>query len=369
MATAEHPLAAVTVTKEMTLLDQIAAEASARYMPTLTVKQFTEREKNLRELKEMLVEGVDYGVIPGTDKPVLLLPGAQKICTFFGYAPHYELACIEDWNGSSYGEPLFYYKYTCVLSKGGNPVGEGQGSCNSWESKYRYRWVKAEDIPARYSQEEVDAFTVREGSIFEFDFAVKKSETSGKYGKSLDYWQRFHDAIEATRARHVERDTKNGKKWGWEIDATLYRIPNDQFADIINTCQKMGQKRAYVAATLSATGASQYFTQDLEDTTESLDQVRDRRIAEERSKTSAAEADSPELAAVLAKLTGKWDDDQIIIGDLAQGLDELQSGEGDKAFVRAQKEFGRPDRSAENVAQIVRYMFNTLKKAEAVAHA
>ncbi len=118
------------LTVEKSLLDQIAEETArvgARYMPTLTVKQFTEREKLLRELKEMLMEGVDYGVIPGTEKPTLLLPGAQKICTFFGYVPHYEVRQIEEWTPDKYGEPLFYYDYTCVLLKDRQGVGEGRG--------------------------------------------------------------------------------------------------------------------------------------------------------------------------------------------------------------------------------------------------
>ena len=92
------------VTQERTLLDQIAEEQArvgARYMPTLTVKQFTEREKLLRELREMLVEGVDYGVIPGTQKPTLLLPGAQKINAFFAYVPHYTETAIEEWTSGS----------------------------------------------------------------------------------------------------------------------------------------------------------------------------------------------------------------------------------------------------------------------------
>jgi hypothetical protein len=43
------------------------------------------------------------------------------------------------------------------------------------------------------------------------------------------------------------------------------RVANPDFADVINTVQKIGAKRAYVGACLSATGASQYFSADLED--------------------------------------------------------------------------------------------------------
>ena len=47
---------------------------------------------------------------------------------------------------------------------------------------------------------------------------------------------------------------------------TLYRVPNPDVADLVNTIQKMAQKRALVAATLIATSASEFFTQDVEDT-------------------------------------------------------------------------------------------------------
>jgi hypothetical protein len=43
------------------------------------------------------------------------------------------------------------------------------------------------------------------------------------------------------------------------------KYKNQAATDIVNTILKMGQKRAFVGATISATGASDYFTQDLED--------------------------------------------------------------------------------------------------------
>src|SRR6185312_5705350 len=103
---------------------------------------------------------------------------------------------------------------------------------------------------------------------------------------------------------------------------------NSDFADTINTCQKMGQKRAYIAATLSATGASQYFTQDLEDmdidtgghakgTQEAADYVRDQKLkgsattagnpptpaAAEGRGESAAAPTSPEVEALMRRCT------------------------------------------------------------------
>lgn len=222
------------------LLDRIVEERErigARYMPTLTVKQFIEREGQLRELKELLVKDTDYGTIPGTPKPTLYQAGAQKICTFFGYAPSYTVEEIEDWDGARHGgEPLFYYKYTCTLTKDGKPVGQGTGSCNSWESKYRYRVSKRVcpdcGVPALIEGKQWKPTDPKQWVCY-----GKK----GGCGAKFDF-----------------NDTRIA---GQEIG----RVANPEFADIINTVQKIAQKRAYVGACLSATGASQYFTQDIED--------------------------------------------------------------------------------------------------------
>jgi hypothetical protein len=53
--------------------------------------------------------------------------------------------------------------------------------------------------------------------------------------------------------------------WEMDVDATLYRVPNPDAADVVNTIQKMAQQRALIAATLIAVSASEFFTQDVED--------------------------------------------------------------------------------------------------------
>lgn len=241
------------------------AEIASRYKPVMSIGEAIQRHRELAQfIREILVEGEDYGKIPGTDtKPVLLKPGAEKLCAFFGYAPVYTVTDIEDWMGNRFSEPLFYYRYTCTLMKDGAPVGSGEGSANTWESKYRWRWVPESSLP---SGTDKATLATRGGAVTEFDFAIEKGETGGQYGKPAEYWAKWRKAIESGMARSVDKTSKAGKKLkAWEMDGTLYRIPNSDFADVINTIQKMGQKRAYIAATLSATGASQYFTQDLED--------------------------------------------------------------------------------------------------------
>jgi hypothetical protein len=37
--------------------------------------------------KQVMVKDLDYGIIPGTDKPTLYKPGAEKLCELYGFAP------------------------------------------------------------------------------------------------------------------------------------------------------------------------------------------------------------------------------------------------------------------------------------------
>lgn len=249
------------------ILEQIEwrqAEVASRYKPVMEIEDQLERFKLLEKfIKTVLVENQDYGSVPGVEKPFLFKPGAQKLCMLFGYSPHYDTrVMIEDWGGDKYNEPLFYYQYCCTLFKDQAAVGEGIGSANSWESKYRYRWV-SESFLTPNQKRDKERLLRRDATIREPAFAVDKAETGGKYGKPAEYWQRWRLAIESGEAKKIDMKKKDGGKMpGWELPSILYRVPNDEFANVINTCQKIGQKRAYVEATLSATGASQFFTQD-----------------------------------------------------------------------------------------------------------
>jgi hypothetical protein len=235
-------------------------------MPVLSIEAALERRSIFVEyVKQLMVDGMDYGTIPGTPKPTLHKPGAEKLCTLFGFVPEFEaVQVVEDWTGQDHaGEPFFFYRYRCRLFRHGMAVGEGFGSCNSFESRYRWRWVKEDEVPRHLDR---DKLVCRAGSITEFAFAVDKAETSGQYGKPADYWQRFKDAIQSGTARLISKQTKSGKQMdAWEIDATVYRVPNDDIASQVNTIDKMAQKRSLVAAVLIAANASEFFTQDIED--------------------------------------------------------------------------------------------------------
>ena len=92
-------------------------------------------------VKNQMVKDVDYGVIPGTNgKPTLLKSGAEKLCRLFNLSADISLGySIEDFTGKEYGEPLFYYRYRCTLTWQNQLIATCEGSCNSWEKKYRYR--------------------------------------------------------------------------------------------------------------------------------------------------------------------------------------------------------------------------------------
>jgi hypothetical protein len=197
------------------------AQAIARYQ---LMAQFT---------KEVMVQGHDYGIIPGTDKPTLLKPGAEKLNSFFGLAPTFEpIQTIIDVTGKDHdGEPFLYFQYRCTAYVGGNRIAEGIGSCNSWEKKYRYR--NADRVCP----------TCGKPTIF-------KSKNKPEFY----CWQK-KGGCGATFPLTDKRIT----------DQETGQIKNPDVCELLNTIDKMAQKRALVAATLIATNASDHYTQDLED--------------------------------------------------------------------------------------------------------
>jgi len=210
--------------------------AGSPYLPALTITQAAERRNAIVEFTQTIMrQGVDFGAIPGTDKPTLLKPGAEKLCTQFGLSPSFEqVEATRDWTGAhTGGEPLFFYEYRCRLVRDGRVVGEGIGSCNSWEKKYRYR--KAERVcPACGAAAIIKGKKEYGGGWLCFG---KKGGCGAKYGEN-------EPAITQQEAGQV---------------------PNTEVADLVNTISKMAQKRALVAATLIALNASEFFTQDMED--------------------------------------------------------------------------------------------------------
>src|ERR1044072_629097 len=65
-----------------------------------------------RFYREVMVEGTDYGVIPGTKQPTLYQPGAQMLDQIFGYSPQFDITpqSVIDWDRPL---PFFHYLIQC----------------------------------------------------------------------------------------------------------------------------------------------------------------------------------------------------------------------------------------------------------------
>lgn len=65
--------------------------------------------------KQKLTRDVDFGVIPGTNKPTLYKAGAEKVCMAYGLFQHYTIETkIEDFTSD---HPFCFYNVRCDLVK------------------------------------------------------------------------------------------------------------------------------------------------------------------------------------------------------------------------------------------------------------
>lgn len=84
-------------------------------------------------IKNQFTEKHDYGIIPGTgNKPVLLKPGAEKICMLMGLATEFE---VTD-STRDFEKGFFQYQIRCKLLKNRDVITEGLGSANTKERKF-----------------------------------------------------------------------------------------------------------------------------------------------------------------------------------------------------------------------------------------
>jgi hypothetical protein len=103
----------------------------------ISLEEANRRVKMLQEfVREHMVEGEDYGVVPGTNaKPTLFKPGAEKLNAIFGLAPVVDITNrVEDWDN---GFVAYEVKVTLVNKRTTNVEAEGIGSCNSRERRYK----------------------------------------------------------------------------------------------------------------------------------------------------------------------------------------------------------------------------------------
>ena len=203
--------------------------------PAMSIEQVIERRNQMVDfVRKSMQENIDFGKVPGTEKSTLFKAGAEKLNTFFGFVPRFEtITTVEDWTGAEHGgEPFFYYHQKCQLLRDGIVMGEGDGSCNSWEKKYRYRL--AQRVCPNCGKP-----------------AIFKSRNPGE---GYYCWTKK----DGCGAKFEENAPSI-------VSQQAGQVPNPDVFDQVNTLLKMAQKRALVAATLIACNASEFFTQDIED--------------------------------------------------------------------------------------------------------
>lgn len=152
-------------------------EAQVALVDTQSLESLQIQRTKLKQFVEtQLIEDIDWGTVPGTRKPGLYKPGAEKLAKLFNLGAR----IIDKDRELNFEKKHAYYAYTIEMYHlaSDKVVSQCEGSANSLEKKYIGRPI----------------------------------------------------------------------------------------GDLLNTLQKMAQKRAYVGAVIQAVGASDFYTHDTEDT-------------------------------------------------------------------------------------------------------
>lgn len=184
-------------------------------------------------MTQVLKKDTDYGIIPGmgkTTKPSLWKPGSEQILAMFQIAVE---PIVEDLSN----EDCYRFRVTTRLTnvQTGEFLGAGVGEASTDETKYKWRRT--------YSKPEFEATDPDRRRI--------------KYGQY-----------------------KQGNDWVDSEEMQVRQVP----ADLANTILKMAKKRSQIDATLTVTGASSMFEQDLEDLPE---ETRQEMASQRRGKAPA----------------------------------------------------------------------------------
>jgi hypothetical protein len=221
------------------------APTSVDLVLPFSAEQMRDQVNAIQKLMEAVMkEGEHYGRLPGSRKPSLWKPGAEKLCVAFHIQPAF---LVEDLSTSDY----YRYRVKCIGTHQitGTKLGEGMGTCSSMEQKFK--WRKATDV----------------------EFGTTAEE---------------------------RRRLKHGYDWDTKRPYEVMQVRAEHH-DIENTILKMACKRAHVAMTLNVTAASDIFAQDIEDLPEHLRADDENSlsttapIAQPRPKSKKETA--PEIAA------------------------------------------------------------------------
>lgn len=243
----------------------------------LVLAQALEEEREQRQLlkryvEEFMVEGEDYGTIPGVKKKSLWKPGAEKLFDLFRCRPEYEFIVRE----VNHESGLYYYEIRCrsVNRESGTVMNEGVGSASSYESKYRYR--NADRVCPACGKAAIIKGKAEYGGGW---VCFKKKDGCG--AKYAD------DAPEIT-----------GQAAG--------KVQNPDLADVANVVLKMAKKRAHVDCAIALARVSDMFTQDVEDLVEHVEAHQDEPRREPERKPAPAKKTEKPAPGVDAQVMALW---------------------------------------------------------------
>lgn len=176
--------------------------------------QVLKRVRAVQQLMEAVMKkDTHYGVIPGTKKPTLYKAGSEQILAMFRLAVD---PVIEDLSTDDECRIRVLCRLTDIH---GRFMGAGIGEASSSESKYKWRRIASKG---------------------EWDYFQKNFPDRTRI-KFFSYFQ-------------------NNKRMEGQEEQIRAEIP-----DVRNTILKMAKKRAQIDSTLTVTGCSDMFEQDLED--------------------------------------------------------------------------------------------------------
>jgi hypothetical protein len=158
------------------LAEMPQAEFDARL---LSMARGRDRLKQIHQ--ELMAPETDYGMIPGTAKPTLLKPGAEKLL-------HFYRLCSEFLPVITYGDgettPWITVVTECRLHLGeldGPVVNTGHGAANSWEK--RYRRAGSENTAAFDMLNTLVKMSIKRAMV---DATLRATATSGVYSQDME---------------------------------------------------------------------------------------------------------------------------------------------------------------------------------------
>lgn len=207
------------------------------------VTTVAEAKRRLEELqsfiRDIMVEDKDgdghgdYGKLPGMKRLMLYKAGAEKLLEAYGYRAEIAVTHrVEKWEDPAF----FHYEVlvTVFSKRSGNPIGQGVGSCNSREAKYRWRSAQR-SCPT----------------------CAVEALISGRpeFGRGKRKGERYWVCLSSKGGCNEQFDFDDKDI----VDQVVGKVETPDAADLCNTILKMSSKRGYVAVTLSVTRSSDLF--------------------------------------------------------------------------------------------------------------